>query len=72
MTEHYRDNDEFTEGQLAVIEKKIFEALPCSTNKTCQQIVDLKTTVKGIDFRTWIILVSIIISTLITIALKYK
>lgn len=30
--------EEFTDGQKALIEKQIFDSLPCSTNKTCKEV----------------------------------
>jgi len=51
------DNDQRNE-----IEMLIFEKLPCATNKTCKEIVNLRKQIEKIDVRTWLILAGILIS----------
>jgi len=68
MTEETEKRGVFTEGQLAVIEKKIFEHLPCATNKECKQVSDMKKVIIKTDNRTWFILAAIIANILLQIA----
>lgn len=49
-----------------------YEVLPCSTNKKCTKIEDLKKLIDKVDARTWIILVAIVISIGMQIAFKLK
>ncbi len=47
------------------------DVLPCSTNKTCKEVTDLRKVVDKIDTRTWLILATIILGTAVQIALKF-
>jgi len=60
-----------TEDQRNEVKGMIYEELPCATNKMCKEVHELREQIKKIDMRTWVILVSIIIGTLIQIALKF-
>jgi len=57
-----------TDDQRIEIENLIFEKLPCATNKTCQEVLNLRNQIDKIDARTWIILAGILISIGIQIA----
>ena len=60
-----------TDDEKNEIENIIYRILPCSTNRSCQEVMNLKKTVDKIDTRTWVILATIILGTLIQIVLKF-
>ena len=53
-----------------IIKGICYSVLPCSTNSTCKEMVGVKKTVEKIDTRTWVILATIILGTVIQIALR--
>lgn len=57
-----------TEDQKNEVKGMIYEELPCSTNKTCKEVMNLKKQLEKIDLRTWMILAGIIISIIVQIA----
>lgn len=58
------------ENDREIVKGIVYEHLPCSTNKTCKEVVQLKKTIEKVDTRTWMILAGIIISIIIQIASK--
>ena len=52
------------------IKNMIYEELPCSTNRSCKEVDEVKKLVEKIDARCWMILIAILISIGVQIAVN--